>query len=70
MGKSRGSAEVNAPAEGPITSREAFGLKRSETRNVYERLGLEVLRKTWVNLDLIWAVALIATTGFTLVIPT
>jgi hypothetical protein len=37
---------------------------------VYEKLGLEVLRKTWVNVDLIWAVALIATAGFTLLIPT
>jgi hypothetical protein len=37
---------------------------------VYEKLGLEVLRKTWVNLDLIWAVVLIATAGFTLLIPT
>jgi hypothetical protein len=27
---------------------------------VYEKLGLEVLRKAWVNLDLIWAVALIS----------
>lgn len=37
---------------------------------VYQKLGLEVLRKTWVNLDLIWAMALIATAGFTLLIPT
>jgi hypothetical protein len=37
---------------------------------VYEKLGLDVLRKTWVNLDLIWAVALIATAGFTLLIST
>jgi len=37
---------------------------------VYAKLGLDVLRKTWVNLDLIWAVALIATAGFTLLIPT
>jgi len=37
---------------------------------VYEKLGLEVLRKTWVNLDLVWAAALIATAGFTLLIPT
>jgi hypothetical protein len=37
---------------------------------VYEKVGLEVLRKSWVNLDLIWAVALIATAGFTLLIPT
>jgi hypothetical protein len=36
---------------------------------VYRKLGLEVLRKAWVNLDLIWAVALIATAGFTLLIP-
>jgi hypothetical protein len=37
---------------------------------VYEKLGLDILRKTWVNLDLIWAVALIATAGLTLLIPT
>jgi hypothetical protein len=37
---------------------------------VYEKLGLEALRKTWVNLDLVWDVALIATAGFTLLIPT
>jgi uncharacterized membrane protein len=37
---------------------------------VYKKLGLEILRKTWVNLDLIWAAALIATAGFTLLIPT
>ena len=36
---------------------------------VYEKVGLEVLRKAWVNLDLIWAVALIVTAGFTLLIP-
>jgi hypothetical protein len=37
---------------------------------VYRKLGLEVLRKTWVNLDLLWAVALMATAGFTLLIST
>jgi hypothetical protein len=37
---------------------------------VYKKVGLDILRKTWVNLDLIWAVALIATAGFTLLIPT
>jgi hypothetical protein len=37
---------------------------------VYKRVGLEILRKAWVNLDLIWAMALIATAGFTLLIPT
>jgi hypothetical protein len=37
---------------------------------VYEKVGLEVLRKAWVNLDLIWAGALIVTAGFTLLIPT
>jgi hypothetical protein len=37
---------------------------------VYQKLGLEVLRKNWVNLDLIWAVALIVTALFTLLIPT
>lgn len=37
---------------------------------VYEKLGLEILRRAWVNLDLIWAVALVATAGLTLLIPT
>jgi hypothetical protein len=26
---------------------------------VYERVGLRFLRRAWVNLDLIWAVALV-----------
>jgi hypothetical protein len=33
---------------------------------VFEKLGVGVLRKAWVNLDAIWAVALIATGVFTL----
>jgi hypothetical protein len=36
---------------------------------VYERVGLEILRKAWVNLDLIWAGVLILTAGFTLLVP-
>jgi hypothetical protein len=36
---------------------------------VYEKLGLNLLRKAWVNLDLIWAVALIATAGVALLLP-
>jgi hypothetical protein len=35
---------------------------------VYEKLGLALLRKAWINLDLIWAVALIATGCFVLAI--
>jgi hypothetical protein len=34
---------------------------------VYEWAGLSLLRKAWVNLDLIWAVALIVTAGVALV---
>jgi len=33
---------------------------------VYEKLGLNLLRKAWINLDLIWAVALIVTAGLAL----
>jgi hypothetical protein len=33
---------------------------------VYERLGLALLRKAWLNLDLIWAAALVATGCFVL----
>ena len=35
---------------------------------VYQKLGLALLRKAWVNLDLIWAVALVGTALFTLVL--
>jgi len=35
---------------------------------VYEKLGLALLRKAWLNLDLIWAAALVATGCFVLVI--
>jgi hypothetical protein len=34
---------------------------------VYEWAGLSLLRKAWVNLDLIWAVALVVTAGVALV---
>jgi hypothetical protein len=37
---------------------------------VYTKLGLSLLRRAWFNLDLIWAIALIATAGLTLAIST
>jgi hypothetical protein len=33
---------------------------------VYEKLGVAILRKAWVNLDLVWAVAIVAAGLFTL----
>ena len=33
---------------------------------VYQKVGVEVLRRAWVNLDLIWAGALMVTGGFAL----
>jgi hypothetical protein len=36
---------------------------------VYEKVGLSLLRKAWVNLDLVWAVALIVTAGVALALP-
>jgi hypothetical protein len=33
---------------------------------VFEKLGVGLLRQAWVNLDLIWAAALIVTGGITL----
>jgi len=33
---------------------------------VYEKVGLAILRKAWVNLDLIWAIAIVAAGAFTL----
>jgi hypothetical protein len=35
---------------------------------VYEKLGLALLRKAWLNLDLIWAIALMATSCFVVVV--
>ena len=36
---------------------------------VYKRLGLSVLRKAWLNLDFVWATAVIATAGLMLLLP-
>jgi hypothetical protein len=33
---------------------------------VYQKLGVEVLRRAWVNLDLIWVGALVVTGGIAL----
>jgi hypothetical protein len=33
---------------------------------VYEKLGLAILRRAWMNLDLVWAVAIVAAGLFTL----
>lgn len=35
---------------------------------IYEKLGLGLLRKAWINLDLIWAVALIGTGALTVLL--
>jgi hypothetical protein len=37
---------------------------------VYEKFGLALLRKAWLNLDLLWALTLMVTAGFTLLIRT
>lgn len=34
---------------------------------VYQRVGVEVMRRAWVNLDYVWAGALAITGGITLV---
>jgi hypothetical protein len=33
---------------------------------VFEKLGVAILRKAWINLDLIWAIALLASGGLTI----
>jgi len=35
---------------------------------VVDRIGLGLLRKAWINLDVIWAAALILTAGLTLLV--
>ena len=36
---------------------------------VYAKVGLNLLRRAWVNLDLVWAIALIVTAGVALAMP-
>jgi hypothetical protein len=36
---------------------------------VYEKIGLNALRTSWVNLDLVWAMALIVTASVALLVP-
>ena len=36
---------------------------------VFHKLGVGLLRKAWINLDLIWAAALIASGGLTILLP-
>jgi len=36
---------------------------------VFEKLGLGLLRKAWINLDVIWAAALIASGGLIALVP-
>lgn len=36
---------------------------------VFEKLGLELLRKAWINLDLVWAAALVVTAVLTVALP-
>jgi hypothetical protein len=65
-----GGHAVQATAAGPLAS--AFGATAVHTLGylsvtafvawiVYTRLGVGLLRRAWINLDVIWAVALIAT---------
>jgi len=35
---------------------------------VYQRVGLAILRRAWLNLDLVWAIALVGTGMLTLVV--
>jgi hypothetical protein len=35
---------------------------------VFEKLGVGILRRVWINLDVIWAAALIATGAITLIV--
>jgi hypothetical protein len=37
---------------------------------VYQTAGLGLLRRAWINLDLLWAGALVAAGGATLLLPT
>jgi hypothetical protein len=45
-----------------------FVVMAAVARVVYDRLGLMILKRTWFNVDLIWAAALVAAGGITLVV--
>jgi hypothetical protein len=68
--------EMHVPSYGPWTGTLAVTLHTlgylltTGTIAVvaYEWLGLSLLRKAWINLDLIWAVALMVTAGAALLV--
>ena len=36
---------------------------------VFEKFGVGVLRKAWINLDVVWALALVVTSAAALLVP-
>ena len=59
------AAEIAAVA---IHTAAMFLVMGSIAMVVYEKVGLAILRRAWVNLDLVWAVALIVTGALSLVL--
>ena len=41
---------------------------RAHRVSIYSKFGLAILRKAWLNLDAVWAAALVVTSVFTLLI--
>jgi hypothetical protein len=61
VGVPAGPALVLAAAAGLTHTLAMLAVMAMVAGLVYERLGLAVLRRGWVNLDVIWSVALLAT---------
>lgn len=67
-----------APANGPLTAGLAgigvhtlamLSVTATIAATVYEWVGLEVLRRAWLNIDVLWVTALVATGGLLLLNP-
>ena len=67
-----------APANGPLTAGLAgigvhtlamLSVTATIAATVYEWVGLEVLRRAWLNIDVLWVTALVATGGLMLLNP-
>src|SRR5690606_26446598 len=63
-----GGADLLGPISVLVHTAGYFGIMGLMALIVYERFGLRALRTAWINLDLLWAAALIFTAIMTVVV--
>ena len=63
-----GDAEIRCRSlNHSISAGPASGMNRAVKRVVFEKVGVGLLRTAWLNLDLVWAAALVVSSVMTLV---